>query len=367
VAKDPAYRSWLTSGALLVRLVGRLLDFERPDLVLVSSGRTLLSAIVTSVARQRRTTVVTWDTEPSFPDGLVFSSGKPAVEIPLDHKWPEAARIPLTAEQRAELHGFLGSWAKSEGTPFPYNPTPTSDHQTIRNALALRPNARLIVAYANSAWDMAVVDRDVAFGSMFEWLFTLVDYAKSHPEIDLVVRAHPAEVKVPPDLQSRTPVVSEIRKRYERLPGNVKLVDGHSTISSYTLADLADVPMFYASRIGLEIALRGKRPWLAGDVTYRRKGFTRDLTSKTEMLELLESRDIGESLSDDQVALAERFAYLWFFRFVTRLSSVRPPEGRFALRTLTQLAPGRDPALDRVCAALVGGDHFLDLSRALQS
>ena len=36
--RDPAYRSWLVSGVLLVQLAARLFDRERPDVLLISSG-----------------------------------------------------------------------------------------------------------------------------------------------------------------------------------------------------------------------------------------------------------------------------------------------------------------------------------------
>jgi hypothetical protein len=37
----------------------------------------------------------------------------------------------------------------------------------------------MIVAFGNSAWDMAAVDRDVGFTDMFEWLFALVDLRRT--------------------------------------------------------------------------------------------------------------------------------------------------------------------------------------------
>jgi hypothetical protein len=364
---DPAYRRWLVSGVLLVRLAGRLLERERPDIVVTSNGRTLPTACLFAVARSRGIHVVTWDTEPSHSDGLVFSHNRAAVEIPLDDVWPEASRQPLGAGQLEALRAFLGRWARSEITPFPYNPAPLDDQQAVRSRLALRPGSPMVVAYTNAAWDMAVVDRDIGFASMFEWLFSLVQYGIAHPEIDLVVRAHPAEVKVPPDLRSRTPVAAEIRRRYGPLPGNIKLVEGDSPVSSYTLADMAQVVMVYASRIGLEVALRGKRPWLAGDMTYRGKGFTRDLASNEEMVRLLGARTFDETLSADEIELAERFAYLWFFRYVVRLPLVRQPGRPFALKTFRELAPGGHPAIDNICDALVTGRPFIDLGCSSRS
>jgi hypothetical protein len=363
-AGDPAYRRWLVSAVLLVRLVNRLLDRQQPDVVVTSSGRTLPSACLRAVAESRGIHVVTWDTEPSHSDGLVFSHNHAAVEIPLDAAWRGASRECLTGAQVQELREFLRRWARSEITPYPYNPAPLEDVTSIRSRLELRPGSPMVVAFTNSAWDMAVVDRDVGFASMFDWLFALVEYAVAHPGIDLVVRAHPSETNVSPDLQSRTPVGSEILKRYAPLPHNIKLVGGRSPVSSYALADMAQVVMVYASRIGLEVALRGKRPWLAGDMTYRGKGFTRDLTSRQEMLGLLDAGIFNDTLSADEIEMAERFAYLWFFRYVIRLPLLRPSEQPFGLRTFRDLAPGGHPVIDNLCEALVTGAPFVDLHLA---
>ena len=361
-ATDPAYRRWIVSALLLVRLARRLLDRQRPDIVITASGRTLAPACLCDVAQSRGIHVVTWDTEPSYPDGLVFSHNHAAVDIPLDEAWSDASRQRLTVAEVQELREFLRRWARSEITPFPYNPEPLDDQASVRSRLGLRPDTPMVVAFANSAWDMAVVDRDVGFSSMFDWLFALAEYAAAHPQIDLVVRAHPAETNVPAGLESRTPVGAEILKRFSPLPGNIKLVDGNSPVSSYALADMARVVMAYSSRIGLEVALRGKRPWLAGDVTYRGKGFTRDLASKEQMIALLDAESLDDALTADEIEMAERFACLWFFRYVTRLPLLRAPDRTFGLKTFRDLAPGGHPVIDNLCEAVVTGAPFLDLS-----
>jgi hypothetical protein len=360
-AADAAYRPWIVSALLLVRLAGRLLDRKRPDIVITASGRTLAPACLCDVARSRGIHVVTWDTEPSYSDGLVFSHNHAAVEIPLDEMWREASRQRLTDAQVEALREFLRRWARSEITPFPYNPAPLEDRAAIRSRLGLRPGAPMVVAFTNSAWDMAVVDRDVGFSSMFDWLFALVEHAAAHPESDLVVRAHPAETNVPAGLESRTPVGAEILKRFSPLPGHITLVEGNSPVSSYALADMARVVMAYSSRIGLEVALRGKRPWLAGDATYRGKGFTRDLASKQQMIALLDTEALDDVLTADEIERAERFAFLWFFRYVTRLPLLRAPDRAFALKTFRDLAPGGHPVIDKLCEAVVTGTPFLDL------
>lgn len=360
--RDPAFRKWLVSAVLLTWLSERWLDAVKPDIVGVCSGRTLPTACVFEVARQREIHVVTWDGVATRPDGLMFSHNQSATVIPLDDAWKEAANESLSMQQIYELDAFLTEWARSRNTPFPYNLNPLEDQTLIRAELGLRSGVPLVAAFTNTSWDIAVIDRDAGFESMFDWIFSLVEYAISNPEIDLVVRAHPAEKKVPIDLRSRTPVGPEIRKRFQPLPSNIKIIEGDNPISSYSLAEMAQVSMVYASRFGLELALRGRRPWIAGDVTYRGKGFTLDLISREHMLSLLDANTYDNQLSQGEIKLAQRFAYLWFFRYEVRLPLLHPPDRRFALRSFRELGPGGDPAIENICEAFVSGRPFLDLN-----
>ena len=59
--------------------------------------------------------------------------------------------------------------------------------------VGLRDGHPLLAVFANSAWDTAVLDRDVAFENMFAWLEAIVAEARRHPAVDVVIRAHPAE------------------------------------------------------------------------------------------------------------------------------------------------------------------------------
>ena len=165
-------------------------------------------------------------------------------------------------------------------------------------------------------------------------------------------------------MQSRTLVVSEIKKRYEQLPTNIKLIEGDNPISSYTLSEMADVIILYSGMLGLEMALRGKRPWIAGDFTYRGKGFTLDLASRGHMVDLLNQRSFVNKLSEDELKLAQRFAYLWIFRHIVRNPFVRLPEDKFLLESFSELAPGGNPIIEDVCAKILSGEPFIDMGKS---
>lgn len=360
--RDPAYRDWLVAGVLLVWLAERWLDRHQPDILGMCSGRTLSTAGLFAVARRRGIPVVTWDGAATHPDTLTFSHNLSATEIPLDQLWVDASRRALSPAEVSRLTSFMKRWSSSEATPFPYNPSPMEDEARIAIQLGLRRGAPLVVAYTNTSWDIAVIDRDAGFASMFDWLFSFVRSAIDLPHMDFVVRAHPAERKVPQELWSRTPVCREIRRRFSALPANLALIEPDNSISSYALASMASVNMVYASRFGLEVALAGRRPWIAGNVTYRGKGFTRDITSSHHMRSLLEAGGMDDQLSEEEVSLAQRFAYLWFFRYEVRLPILRPADRRFRLHSFEELTPAGDAVLSRVCDRFISGEPFLDLN-----
>ena len=66
-------------------------------------------------------------------------------------------------------------------------------------------------------------------------------------------------------------------------------------------------------------------------------------------------------MPEDDIELARRFAYLWFFRYEVRLPLLHPPDKRFALNTFDELAPGGDQAIDNICEAFVTGKPFVDM------
>jgi hypothetical protein len=81
------------------------------------------------------------------------------------------------------------------------------------------------------------------------------------------------------------------------------------------------------------------------------------------MFSLLDEKAGSRQLSEPEVTLAERFAYLWLFRYEVPLPLLHPPDKRFALASFRELGPNGNPTIDRLCEAFVTGEPFLDLSR----
>ena len=145
------------------------------------------------------------------------------------------------------------------------------------------------------------------------WLFATVELFRLKPDWQLVIRVHPAEVRLVGSVTQEC-VPDRLSEQVGSLPHNVRLVPAESPLSSYALMRGADVGIVYSSTTGLEMALLGKPVCCAGKVHYRDKGFTFDVTTKSDFLPQLESALRQHALSADQEALARCYAYAVLFR-----------------------------------------------------
>jgi hypothetical protein len=214
--------------------------------------------------------------------------------------------------------------------------------------------------FCNILWDSAVMGRDLAFPSMGAWVVGGIHWAASHPDIDLFVRIHPAEIGLRnhPTLER---MADHIAANVDTLPANVRVVQAEDPTSSYALMDMAALGMVYTSTVGLELAARGVPVLVAAATHYRGRGFTVDPETADQYWanadRLLVSPPEGAE-RERMRELARRYAVLFFFRFHNVLAAVTE-DGRSRPRIRATRAsdvdPGRDPALDRVVAGILDG------------
>jgi len=100
---------------------------------------------------------------------------------------------------------------------------------------------------------------------------------------------------------------------------------------------------------------------VAGEAWIRGKGFAFDVNRLEEYDALLE-RIQELHMTDNQVELARRYAYHFFFRRMIPLSFMESPERfhlKVALDSLDQLAEGRESGLDIICRGILKGSAFV--------
>jgi hypothetical protein len=165
---------------------------------------------------------------------------------------------------------------------------------------------------------------------MVDWVTTFVRGVTGKDDTLLLIRAHPAEDKLPPEFRSKKTVKQLLLNELGSLPENVRVIPGASDISSYGLFELSDVNGVYTSTLGLEIALKGIKPYVADFTHYGKKGFTHDILHKDEVEDILKTTKKDNMLDEVQTDLAYRYAYIWLFLSLFRPQNLSRGRDRYS-------------------------------------
>ena len=340
-------RAFLRSARRIAVAVDRVLEDVQPDTVLLLNGLFLFEAIAWALCRRRGIDAVTY--ERAFrPDTLVFSRDVPAGFYDLTSSWGLEDR-PLTEGESGELDRYLADRRRGAAFDQYWSFSPGADMAETQG--------RLAVLFTNLTWDTAVIGRDVAFPDIRTWLDAVIEAFADMPEHRLVIRVHPSEVHLP-GKQTRDSLEEYVRRHHPDLPPNIRLVPASDTISSYELIDECDVGLVYTSTTGLELALAGKPVIVSGEVHYRGKGFTVDVSDPEEFASTLaQAFTAPEDLLTDPER-ARRYAHFFWFRAPIESPLVTEPLPGLARLTTTDLddlRPGANDAVDRICRMILAG------------
>jgi hypothetical protein len=358
-------RRFAKSIVLQCKFITRILDAIQPDICITSNGKAFSYRAFFLLARQRGLRVVTWE-EHAFDNTMkfVFSQNAFAGEIHLEEAWETECERQLTPSQREQLEEYFGNWRQARITPFEYHRNTRPEVEYLYNALGISKGSPIVACFPNMLRDTLAFDRDIGFATQLDWLISMVHYAEKRPELNLIVRAHPAERVLPEKYAkyNRFFVGDEIRRAFPTLPANVHLIEGDSPINTYTLIDEAQVICVYSSTVGLECALDGRLTCLLGDVHYRSKGFTQDIEKPEQLWSFLDNGPTyPRNISSEQQELAWRYAYLWRFRHPTVMPFYSDEYRRFDFPDLSVFTPNINPTIDTLCRRILDGRPFIDI------
>jgi hypothetical protein len=196
---------------------------------------------------------------------------------------------------------------------------------------------------------------------MLEWLVQTCEYFAGRPDLQLLIRVHPAEISgFPP---SRQPILRELRKRLPRLAPNIIIVPPDSGMGTYALMSLCNAVLIYNTKTGVELTSIGQPVIVAGEAWIRNKGLTFDAASPDEYRRILDRLPFPGRLEPEHVARARRYAYHFFFNRMIPLPFVKPKAGypiyTLELDRLDRLLPGQSAGLDTICDGILGKGPFV--------
>jgi hypothetical protein len=288
---------------------------NRPDVVIVPNGMILEYGAVYETARYLGIPTVTY--EFGEQDQRMWLSQNHQVMYceSFNELWATRQHRILNDEQCDWLEDFLAArQGLSKGDKFAHlwQKASREGGAKIRDSLSLddRP---VVLLPTNVLGDSATLGRTVFSRSMTDWIEQVVPFFANRPEIQLVVRIHPAET------WTVGPSVAEIiRQVLPDLPSHIHLIGPKEKVNTYDLMEIADLALVYTTTAGVEMATRGIPVLVSGRATYRKRGFTIDAETWDEYFQKLEQALANLSahrLTQEQIEQAWNYAYAYFHEF----------------------------------------------------
>jgi hypothetical protein len=357
---EPILRRYLEAALLTAFASRRLFRSMTFSSAVFTHGIYVPWGIVGEVARREAVHVVNWNVA-YRKRRFIFSHGDTyhhtLMTEPRDH-WQGT---PLSTAQDRELAKYLSSRREGLFDWIVFHRARRQNADDIARQIGIDPSKPVIGLLTNVTWDAQLHYPVNAFPNMLEWLVQTCTYFSTRPDLQLLIRVHPAEISgFPP---SRQPILRELRKRLPDLASNITIVGPESDVSTYALMSLCNAAIIYGTKMGVELTSVGLPVIVAGEAWIRNKGLTHDASSPEEYFEILQRLPFTERLSEKQVVRARRYAYHFFFNRMIPLPFIDPKAGypiyRLKLERLRQLLPGASEGLDTICEGILGQRPFV--------
>jgi hypothetical protein len=359
-AAEPVVRRYLEAALLTAFAARRLLRANNFKTVVVTHGIYVPWGIVGEVARREGVHVVTWNVA-YRKRRFIFSHDDTYHHTLMTEPRDQWEGLELTPAQDRELGKYLASRRDGLFDWIVFHRPRRQDAEEIARQIGLDRSKPTIGLLTNVTWDAQLHYPANAFPNMLEWLVQTCEYFAIRPDLQLLIRVHPAEISgFPP---SRQPVLPELRKRLPQLAPNIIVVPPESDMSTYALMSLCNAAIIYGTKMGVELTSVGLPVIVAGEAWIRNKGLTHDASTPAEYFRLLAELPFQSRVEGTQLARARRYAYHFFFNRMIPLTFIDPKAGfpiyRLQLERLEELLPGASSGLDTICDGILRRRPFV--------
>ena len=355
---DAILRRYFKAALLSVYAIRRLFNNFNYECAVFNHGIYVPQGLIGEVARQKNIRVVNWVTayrKKCFTFSHDDTYHHTMMTEPVD-RWENLAWKP---EIESQLMDYLKSrWHGTQDWIW-FHEKPQFDLSKITNDLGIDFSKICIGMLTNVTWDAQLHYPANAFSNMLEWVLKTISYFKKRPELQLLIRVHPAEIRG--TIPSRQPLVNEIKKVFHVVPENVFIIPSESKISTYAAMLQCDSVIIYGTKTGVELTSMGVPVIVAGEAWIRNKGITHDAASIEEYFAILDQLPLGTKLADDIVLRARKYAFHFFFRRMIPMDFMEPFKNLYKpkINSVDELTPGKSEGLDVICNGILKRTDFI--------
>lgn len=317
--------------------------------------------LIGEVCRQNEVHVVNWN--PAYrKQCFIFAHDDTYHHAMMSEPTDKWENMPWDEGRESRLIEYLKSrWQGTEDWIWFHNSKPQFEFGTIASELGIDPGKPCVGMLTSVMWDAVLHYPSNAFDNMLEWVRCTIDYFVERPDLQLVIRIHPAEVRG--TLPSRQCIADEIEREYPDLPDHIIVIPPESSVSTYAVMAECDSVIIYNTKTGVELAAMGIPVIVAGEAWIRGKGFALDVDNPGDYRRLMDRLPLGKRMGDEDVLKARKYAYHFFFRRMIPLGFMEPtgkvPPYRIDLPNLAGLSPGASEGLDVICDGILNREDFI--------
>jgi len=361
-------RRYFKAALLTVYATRTLLKRHHFDGAVFHTGIYVPQGSIGEVCRQENVKVVNW--EPAYKSNcFVFTHHYSQNRILAQEPTTSWENLTWTPEMETQLMDYLKSRWYGGRDWISYQKNSEADVNAIANAIGVDFSKPCIGLLTNVFWDAQLFYPSNAFSNMMEWVLETIEYFRNRPDLQLLIRVHPGEVRT--SHVSRQPVAESIKKHFPDLPKNVFVAAPDSPISTYAAMSQCNAVIIYGTTTGIEIASMGIPVIVVGESWLRNKKIAFDVSSKEEYYSLLNRLPFKPVLDDERLIRARKYAYHLYFRRMIPVEFTRPhvgnPPYKIRLSSLSDLLPGKDKGLDIICDGILQGSEFIFPAEKLSS
>jgi hypothetical protein len=357
---ETVLRRYFHAAVLTCLATRALLRRVHYEVAMFHHGIYVPQGLIGECCRQAGLRVVNWN--PAYrKQCFIFSHGETYHHTLMTEPTESWENMPWSKRLEGGLLKYLESRWKGTQDWIWFHDRPTEDIDKIGQEIGVDFSRPCVGLLTNVMWDAQLHYPANAFPNMLEWVLSTIEWFARRPELQLIIRAHPAELRG--SLVSRQPIVAEIRHRFPSLPPNVFVIGPESQVSTYAVMARCNAVLIYGTKTGVELASIGIPVIVAGEAWIRNKGLTMDAASAADYFSLLDRLPLPAAMPESQLQRARRYAYHFFFRRMIPLEFMEPMRAdvpyRLALRSFRELAPGVSRGLDVICDGILENRPFI--------
>ncbi len=357
---EAVLRRYLEASLVGVAAYRRLLAEGRFDVAVFHHGLYVPQGQVGEICRQMGVRVVNWFVA-YRANSFILSHDDTYHHTLMTEPTAVWEDMPWGERQRRDIETYLKSRWHGTRDWIGFHEKPSEDAVAFARAVGLDLDKPIIGMLTNVVWDAQLHYPANAFGSIIDWTLETIRYFAGRPDLQLVIRIHPAEIRG--TTPSRQPMAREIAGEFPVLPANVFVIPPESDVSTYAVMELCDSALIYGTKMGVELTSVGIPTIVAGEAWIKNKGLTLDAASRAEYFGILDTLPVGKRLPPEIVERAKKYAYHFFFRRMMPLTFMQRDASALFFKvdidSVDDLAPGRNEGLDRMCEGILTHAPFV--------